>query len=114
MTVQAAVYGRLGRDAVVSRTANDKVMARCSLAVDVTAHGAEAQETEWVSVLAFAHAAHDLGRCKRGDMISVSGRLTRSRWTGKDGLERSGWSLLADGVISARTVRPSGRRPAPA
>jgi len=42
----------------------------------------------------------------KGDMIAVSGRLTKSAWTGKDGADRSGFSVLADTIASARTVRP--------
>jgi hypothetical protein len=35
---------------------------------------------------------------------SASGKMTLSPWAGKDGRERTGWSLLADSVIAARAV----------
>jgi single-strand DNA-binding protein len=110
MTMQAAIYGRLGKDPVATRTANDKDMTRRTVAVEVTAYGAEDEETVWVSVLAFGHQAQALARCAKGDMVSASGRMSLSRWTGQDGGERTGWSMVADSVISAKTVRPAGRR----
>ncbi len=39
-------------------------------------------------------------------MVAVSGKLTKSVWTGRDGVERSGFSVLVDSIASAKTVRP--------
>jgi hypothetical protein len=41
----------------------------------------------------------------RGDMVAISGRLTKSAWTGRDGAERAGFSVCVDSIASARTVR---------
>jgi single-strand DNA-binding protein len=71
MSIQAAIYGRLGKDPVSSKTASDKDMARVSVAIEVTAHNAEADEVVWVSILAFGHQAQALARCSKGDMISM-------------------------------------------
>jgi single-strand DNA-binding protein len=114
VSMQAAIYGRLGKDPAVTQTANDKPMARTSVAVEVTAHNAEQEETVWISILAFGHQAEALGRCTKGDMISASGRMTLARWKDRQtGDERTGWSMVADSIISARTVRHSGGRREP-
>ncbi len=33
-----------------------------------------------------------------------------SQWTGQNGETRQGWQVIADSVISARTVRPGGKK----
>ena len=51
-----------------------------------------------------------LARHLKGDLVSLSGRGTQSRWTGSDGEERVSMTVMADTVISARSVRPDGGR----
>jgi single-stranded DNA-binding protein len=115
MTMHAAIYGRLGRDAQTIETRTGKPMASASLAVDVSPRDGEA--TVWVRVVGFGRVAESLALHKKGEMLSASGRLELSKWTGEDGAERENWQLLADSLVSARTVRPArpspGQRPQP-
>ncbi len=115
--IHAAIYGRLGRDPETRTTATGKPMAIATLAVDATPNNAETEETVWVSVLAFGRQAEALERHRKGEMVAVTGRLTQSRWTGQDGQERTSLNLIADTIVSSRTVRPGGKRkraPSPA
>ena len=109
-----AVYGRLGSDPREHETRKGGAMATASLAVDVPdrTQGAEegATETLWLRVTAFGRVAQDLAGHAKGDPVSVSGRLQFSRWTDRDGDEREQWAIVADALVSARTVRPGGRR----
>ena len=109
-----AVYGRLGSDPREHSTRKGGAMATASLAVDVPdrTQGAEegATETLWLRVTAFGRVASDLAQHAKGDPVSVSGRLQFSRWTDRDGDEREQWAIVADALVSARTVRPGGRR----
>ncbi len=105
--IHAALYGRLSKDPQTRTTASGKAMAIATLAVDATPNNADTEETLWVSVLAFGRQAETLERHRKGEMVAVTGRLTQSRWTGKDGQERTGFSLMADAIVSCRTVRPS-------
>ena len=105
--IHASIYGRLAKDPKERTTASGKPMAIASLAVDATQNNSDTEETVWVSVLAFGKQAEILARHKKGEMLAVTGRLTQSRWTGKDGQERTGFSLVADALVSCRTVRPS-------
>jgi single-strand DNA-binding protein len=47
-----------------------------------------------------------LARHDKGDMIAVSGKLTKSAWQGRDGVQRTGFSVLVDSIASARASRP--------
>jgi len=107
--VRAALYGRLGADPVQRQARAGKFMPTCSVAVDVS-HGDGPHETKSISVIAFGKAAADIARHVKGDLVAAIGQLTRSRFTGRDGVERAGWSLAVEAIVSARTVRPGGRR----
>jgi single-stranded DNA-binding protein len=80
-------------------------MMTASLAVDVARAGEDA-DTEWFSIAAFNKPAEELGRHRKGDVISAIGLLHRSHFTGRDGARRSSWSLTVEGIVSARSVRP--------
>ena len=109
-----AVYGRLGSDPREHVTSKGGAMATASLAVDVPdrSQGAEggATETLWLRVTAFGRVAESLAQHAKGDPVSASGRLQFSRWTDRDGDEREQWAIVADALVSARTVRPRGGR----
>jgi single-strand DNA-binding protein len=111
--IQASIYGRLGRDPETRQTKNGNDMVTASIAVDATPGNAENPETIWFSIMAFGKTADTLARHQKGDLVSLSGRITQSRWTGKDGEEKTSLTLMADAAVSARTVRPnSGRKKA--
>lgn len=95
-------YGRLGRDPEQRTTASGKPMVTASVVVNL---GRDADVSEWFSLVSFGAAGEALAMHVKGDMIAVSGTLTKSIWTGKDGAERSGFSILVDTVASARTVQ---------
>jgi len=108
--IRASIYGRLGADAVARNTRAGKAMATATMAVNVARPGSDSEDTEWVSLVAFGATGDTLLRHQKGDLVAVMGQLTRSRFTGRDGQERSGWSLTAESIVSARTTRPSTRR----
>jgi len=109
--IRASLYGRLGGDPKPIQTKTGNAMTRASLAVAVEPYNAEADDTEWVTVLTFGRLADALAKHAKGDMLAVSGRFERTRWTGKDGTERTTWQLVTDDLHSSRTVRPgSGKR----
>lgn len=107
--IRASLYGRLGGDPVERETRSGKPMATVSIAVNVARPDAD-PDTEWFSLIAFGQAAKDLLRHAKGDLCAIMGPLQRTRYTGRDGAERQGWSLTVDSIVSARTVRPGGGR----
>ncbi len=118
--IRASLYGRLGADPVERQTKNDKLMVTASLAVSAGRPDAD-EETQWFNLISFGRAAETLARHQKGGLLAAMGPLYRTRFTGRDGQDRQGWSLTAESVVSARTVRPSGgkkrteaAKPAPA
>ncbi len=107
--IEAAIYGRLGADPVERTTRQGNAMATAPVAVDVT-DGDGPERTVWVSVAAFGSVAERLLRHRKGDLVAMQGPLTLNVWTDRDGHERESWRLVAWSVVSARTVRPGGRR----
>lgn len=105
--IQASIYGRLGRDPEQRITANGNAMAFASMAVDVSQKNGD-RDSEWIKVVAFGKQADELMRHQKGDLLAVMGPMSRDRWTGKDGQERATWSVIANALMSARTVRPGG------
>lgn len=61
-----------------------------------------------ISVIAFGETAEHLATIPRGVSVSLTGRAKLTRWTGKDGTERTGLSVVADALLHAR---PPARRP---
>ena len=111
-SLQASLYGRLGKQPETRETKNGNAMTTTTVAVKVN-RADQDELTEWVSLTAFGRAGEELARHVKGDAISASGRMSKSRYTGRDGDERESWQLTVDAVISARTVRPTaGRTPA--
>ncbi|MEY8646551.1 single-stranded DNA-binding protein [Klebsiella pasteurii] len=46
---------------------------------------------------------------RKGDLVSVAGNMQLNQWTGQDGGTQQGYQVIADSVLSARTVRPGGK-----
>lgn len=105
--IRTALYGRLGQDPTERTTRSGKAMVTASIAVDVSRAGQD-QDTEWFDVAAFGKVGEVLARHAKGELVAVMGVLTRRHYTGNDGAERASWSLTAESLVSARTVRPSG------
>lgn len=105
--MQASVYGRVGQDPRSIGTKTGNAMAVASLAVTI---GEGENGTLWVGLVAFGKVADDLLRHQKGDLLSAAGRVQRNTWTDKEGKRRDDIQVVADSVISARTVRPSGGR----
>ncbi|TQN82555.1 UNVERIFIED_ORG: single-stranded DNA-binding protein [Citrobacter freundii] len=111
MTAQISAYERLVADPQLKTTSKGTSMTMASMAVPLPCSTAEdGQATMWLSVLAFGRQADALAKHHKGELLSVAGNMQMSQWTGKDGETRQGWQVIADSVISARTVRPGGKK----
>lgn len=111
MTAQMAAYGRIASEVQTKATSSGGNMAFTRLAVALPCRAAESGETTmWLGVTAFGRQADALGRHQKGDLVSVSGQLQVNQWTGQGGEVQSGYALVADSVVSARTARPGGKK----
>ena len=113
MTAQISAYGRLVADPQTRTTNSGGSMTMGRLAVALPCHAAEGGEvTFWLGVVAFGKQADALAGHVKGDLVSVAGAMQVNQWAGKDGGTQQGYQVVADSVISARTVRPGGKRAA--
>ena len=111
MTAQISAYGRLVADPQTRTTNSGGSMAMGRLAVALPCHAAEGGEvTFWLGVVAFGKQADALAGHVKGDLVSVAGAMQVNQWAGKDGGTQQGYQIVADSVISAKTVRPGGKR----
>ncbi|ECC6922431.1 single-stranded DNA-binding protein [Salmonella enterica] len=111
MTAQIAAYGRLVADPQTKTTSKGTNMAMARMAVSLPCSAAQdGQATLWLGVLAFGKQADALAKHTKGDVVSIGGTMKVNQWTGQDGSAQSGYSVIADSVVSARTARPGGRR----
>jgi single stranded DNA-binding protein (ssb) len=107
MTAQIAAYGRLVADVQSKTTSTGSTMAFSRLVASLPCRSAENGEAPlWLAVIAFGKQADALARHRKGDMVSVSGIMQVNQWTAQDGSTASGYQVVADSVVSARTARP--------
>lgn len=106
MSAQIAAYGRLGADPVQRQSQNGKEWATASIAVAIAED--EDRPPLWFGIVAFGRMAETLCRHSKGDLVSVSGRLQLNRWQDRDGNGREQLQIVADALVSTRTVRPGG------
>lgn len=111
MTAHIAAHGRLVVDVQSKTISNGNSMAFTRLAVALPCRDTESGElTFWLAVTAFGKQADYLLKHQKGDLISVSGNMQASQWKGNNGILQTGYQMVADSVISAKTVRPGGRK----
>lgn len=110
MTAQISAYGRLVADPETRTTGKGTSMAMARLAVSLPCNAAtDGQATFWLGVIAFGKQADALAKHQKGDLVSVAGNMQINQWTGQDGGTQQGYQVIADSVLSARTVRPGGK-----
>ena len=115
MTAHIAAYGRLVADPERHETRTGKPWGTVRLAVTLPKpYGADDDgdpPTLWLGVTVFGERiAEELARHRKGDSLSVAGRLELRTWTGREGERREGWTCIADSLIGPRTGRPGGDR----
>jgi single-strand DNA-binding protein len=90
MSIEAAFFGSLGRDAETKTSKAGKTYLRLNVRVG------DGDTPQWISVMAFdpeAIAAAD--RMLKGAKVYVEGKLSLDEWTGQDGQKRTGLSVMS-------------------
>lgn len=108
MSAQLAAYGRLGSDPVERTSQAGRAWATCTIAVAM--QGEDDTPPLWLGIVAFGRAAEALCRHAKGDLLSVSGQMKLNRWRDSAGNDREQLQVIADSVVSAKSVRPGGAR----
>ena len=116
MSAAIAAHGRLTADPreITTKTGTPMTVARLAVTVDCREGGQNTEQTLWLGLTAFGKLAEQLARHRMGETLSVSGGVQIARYErrGKDGETAATEELkvIADGLVSARTVRPGGGR----
>ncbi len=109
MSIHASIYGRAVADPKRHITKGGKPMSTIRLAVDATAGNVEERQTLWLDVLAFGANAELLAGVHKGEMVSATGKVTKSVYTPQGGTEREQLTLIADGLFHGHQPTNDGR-----
>ena len=90
MSIEAALFGTLSRDAEAKTSKTGKAYLRLNVAVS------EGETTTWVNVLAFdPRAIENAARFVKGARVHVEGKLSLGVWTAPNGTTRQGLSVMS-------------------
>ena len=89
-SIEAALFGTLGRDAELKVSSKGKTYLRATIAVS------EGEATTWVNAMIFDQAATDnAAKLIKGARVYVEGRISINEWTDWDGKQRHGLSIMS-------------------
>ena len=96
------IIGNLGRDPEVRYTQSGSAVCKLSVAVaERVKKGDEwTEHTEWVRVVVFGKTAENAGEyLAKGRQVYVEGRLSTSKYTDKDGIEKHSTEVVASTLL---------------
>jgi single-strand DNA-binding protein len=105
MSAHVLLSGKLITDPVVRETKSGSLMANSAIAAHVDARSEGLSDSMVFGVIAFGEVADQLRLHGRLDQIAVTGTLQRQEYNGE-----LRFSVLADGIESARTSRERARQ----
>ena len=94
------LLGRLGRDPEVRYMPNGEAVCNFSIATSETwndRNGQRQERTEWHNITMYRRLAEIAGQyLKNGREVYIEGRFQSRKYTGKDGIERSAYDIIAN------------------
>jgi len=94
------LVGNLGRDPEVRYLPNGEAVANFSIATSENWKGKDGQRqerTEWHNIVMYRRLAEIAGQyLKKGRTVYIEGRIQSRKYTGKDGVERTAYEIIAD------------------
>jgi single-strand DNA-binding protein len=112
MYQKAIIIGNLGADPE-SRKSGDLSITNLRVATNKTTKGEKI--TTWWRVVCFRQAADYAATKSKGDLVMIEGEIKQSKWTDKNGVERTTLELIAATVkgLGKREASEGHSRPAP-
>lgn len=121
---RATIVGNLGADAELRHTPSGKAVANFRVATTDRwrdkASGEAREQTEWHRIVLWGDVAERLAPyLTKGRQVYVEGRIATSKYTDKEGVERTSTSIVGDKVVllgggqSSGTSRQDAHAPAP-
>ena len=109
--------GRLTRDPEVRYTADQKAVARFSIAVDRYTRPGEEKQADFPNIVAFGKTAERVETfLNKGRMVGISGRIQTGSYVNKDGVKVFTTDVIAERVDfldPKGSQMPERRQPAP-
>ena len=94
------LVGRLGRDPEVRYLPNGEAVANFGVATSEQwkdRNGERQERTEWHNVTLYRRLAEIAGQyLKKGSQVYIEGRIQSRKYTGKDGIERTAYDIIAN------------------
>ena len=94
------LLGRLGRDPEVRYMPNGEAVGNFSTATSETwndRNGQRQERTEWHNITMYRRLAEIAGQyLKKGREVYIEGRIQSRKYTGKDGIERTAYDIIAN------------------
>ena len=94
------LLGRLGRDPEVRYMPNGEAVCNFSTATSETwndRNGQRQERTEWHNITMYRRLAEIAGQyLKKGREVYIEGRIQSRKYTGKDGIERTAYDIIAN------------------
>ena len=93
------LIGRLGRDPEVRYMPNGEAVANFSIATSEQwkdKSGAKQEKTEWHNITMYRRLAEIAGDyLRKGQEVYIEGKIQSRKYTGKDGVERTAYEIIA-------------------
>ena len=94
------LLGSLGRDPEVRYMPNGEAVCNFSIATSETwndRNGQRQERTEWHNITMYRRLAEIAGQyLKKGREVYIEGRIQSRKYTGKDGIERTAYDIIAN------------------
>lgn len=94
------LIGRLGKEPETRYMKNNDPVCNFSLATSEKwtdkQTGEKKETTEWHSIVVYRKLAEIAQQyCHKGDLIAIDGKIQSQKYTGKDGIERTAYHIIA-------------------
>lgn len=99
MLNKVILIGRLGRDPETRYMPNGEAVCNFSIATDESwkdKNGQRQTRTEWHAITMYRKLAEIAAQyLKKGSQVYIEGRIQSRKYTGKDGIERTAFDIIA-------------------
>ena len=106
------LIGNLGRDPEVRYMPNGEAVCNFSIATSETWNDQSGQrqtKTEWHAITLYRRMAEVAGQyLKKGSQVYIEGRIQSRKYTGKDGIERTAYDIVANEMKMLGSRNASG------
>ena len=110
------LIGRLGKEPETRYLQNNDPVCAFSLATSEKWNdkqtGEKKEATEWHNIVLYRRLAEIAQQyCHKGDLIAIEGKIQSQKYTGKDGIERTAYRIIASELKMLGSKKEDNRPP---